>query len=167
MYYPTVHVLRLAHRPVRDKRITTHVCLVARAFGAEKVIFSGSKDPGLIARIDRIVKVWGGRFMVEHTSSYKEVIKDYKKNGWLIIHLTMYGDDFLEGIRRVLSKAAESGRVLVIVGGEKVPPEVYNLADINLSVTHQPHSEVAALSVFLDHFFQHRAFKEERKRGKT
>jgi len=35
------------------------------------------------------------------------------------------------------------------VGGAKVPGEVYGLADWNVGVTSQPHSEVSALAVFL------------------
>ncbi|HZD43535.1 MAG TPA: tRNA (cytidine(56)-2'-O)-methyltransferase, partial [Methanomicrobiales archaeon] len=41
-------------------------------------------------------------------------------------------------------------KVLVVVGAEKVPGEVYGLADYNLSVTGQPHSEISSLAVFLD-----------------
>jgi tRNA (cytidine56-2'-O)-methyltransferase len=40
--------------------------------------------------------------------------------------------------------------VLVIVGAEKVPPIIYELADYNVSIGNQPHSEVAALAIFLD-----------------
>jgi tRNA (cytidine56-2'-O)-methyltransferase len=40
---------------------------------------------------------------------------------------------------------------MVVVGAEKVPPDLYRLADYNVAVTNQPHSEIAALSVFLDH----------------
>jgi len=39
---------------------------------------------------------------------------------------------------------------LVIVGSEKMPGEVFKLADWNVSVKNQPMSEVAALAVFLD-----------------
>ena len=38
-----IYILRLGHRPERDKRITTHVALTARAFGA-KGIFVSTKD---------------------------------------------------------------------------------------------------------------------------
>ena len=40
--------------------------------------------------------------------------------------------------------------VLVIVGGAKVPGSVFQIADYNIAIGHQPHSEIAALSVFLD-----------------
>ena len=38
---------------------------------------------------------------------------------------------------------------LIIVGGSRVPTDVYEAADWNLSVTNQPHSEVAALAICL------------------
>jgi len=42
--------------------------------------------------------------------------------------------------------------LLIIVGAEKVPPQIYEMADFNVSVGNQPHSEVAALAVFLDRY---------------
>jgi tRNA (cytidine56-2'-O)-methyltransferase len=47
--------------------------------------------------------------------------------------------------------------LLVVVGAEKVPREVYDLVDANLAVGNQPHSEVAALAVFLYEFLGARA----------
>jgi tRNA (cytidine56-2'-O)-methyltransferase len=47
-----------------------------------------------------------------------------------------------------------SGPVLVVVGAEKVPFDVYERADYNVGVTNQPHSEVAGLAVFLDRLFE-------------
>jgi len=38
----------------------------------------------------------------------------------------------------------------VIVGGAKVPSEVFELSQYNLAVGNQPHSEVAALALFLE-----------------
>jgi tRNA (cytidine56-2'-O)-methyltransferase len=35
-----------------------------------------------------------------------------------------------------------------------VPGEIYGLADYNIAVTGQPHSEISSLAVFLDRFFQ-------------
>ena len=42
----------------------------------------------------------------------------------------------------------------MVVGGAKVPGEVYGLANWNVSVTSQPHSEVSALAVFLHELFE-------------
>jgi tRNA (cytidine56-2'-O)-methyltransferase len=40
----SITVLRLGHRPQRDMRVTTHVALVARAFGADAVILTVKDD---------------------------------------------------------------------------------------------------------------------------
>jgi tRNA (cytidine56-2'-O)-methyltransferase len=58
----------------------------------------------------------------------------------------MYGMPIMEKI----SAMRESGRILIIVGSEQVPAEIYHLADHNISITSQPHSEVAALAIALD-----------------
>ncbi len=44
-------------------------------------------------------------------------------------------------------------KLLVVVGAEKVPGEMYGLADYNVAVTGQPHSEIASLALFLDRFY--------------
>ncbi len=41
--------------------------------------------------------------------------------------------------------------LMIIVGAEKVPPAIYDLADLNVAAGSQPHSEVAALALLLDH----------------
>ena len=40
--------------------------------------------------------------------------------------------------------------LLIVVGAEKVPPELYGLADWNVAAGNQPHSEVAALAITID-----------------
>ena len=55
--------------------------------------------------------------------------------------------------------------LLVIVGGEKVPPGVYQMSDCNLSVSQQPHSEVASLGIFL-YELSGRKFKEKFQKAK-
>ena len=63
----------------------------------------------------------------------------------------MYG----EPVQEVTNKIRESPRdKLVVVGGSRVPSKVYQEADWNVSVTNQPHSEVAALSIFLHTLFE-------------
>jgi len=44
--------------------------------------------------------------------------------------------------------------VLVIVGSQKVPSEFFSkeTSDFNVAVGNQPHSEVAALALFLDKY---------------
>ncbi|TMI35687.1 tRNA (cytidine(56)-2'-O)-methyltransferase, partial [Candidatus Bathyarchaeota archaeon] len=37
-------ILRIGHRVYRDSRVTTHVCLTARALGADGVIIADRED---------------------------------------------------------------------------------------------------------------------------
>jgi len=133
-----ITVLRLGHRPERDKRITTHCALVARAFGAKKILYSGIQDIKFEQSIRKATTSWGGPFEVEYTKHWKAYIKAFKGT---IIHLTMYGKNAIPKL---------SKDTLIIIGGEKVPGEVYELADYNIAIGNQPHSEVAALAVFLE-----------------
>ncbi len=141
-----VAVFRLGHRLPRDSRLTTHVFLASRALGATEGIYSGHLDHGLEKSLAKAVEEWGGNFTLSYTPHWKQTLKDRMEKGWETIHLTMYGlphSTRLEEIRESPSKK------LVIVGGEKVPGDLFKLADYNLSVTSQPHSEVAALAIFL------------------
>lgn len=142
-----IAVLRLGHRVGRDVRITTHICLAARALGADKVFLSGEKDESIIRSIEGVVKRWGGKFEVEYRKDWRAVMRGWKGK---TVHLTMYGEPLNERVG-LLRKEKD---LLVIVGAEKVPSEVYRNADFNISVSGQPHSEVAALAVFLDRFFE-------------
>src|SRR3989338_5793266 len=142
-------ILRLGHRPFRDQRISTHCGLVARAFGADKIIYSGEKDDKFENSIRGVVGNFGGKFEIRHTESWKKTLSEYRKKGFKIVHLTMYGLQIQKEIRKI----KKCKKLLVVIGGEKVQPEAYQLADFNVSVTNQPHSEAAALAVFLDKYF--------------
>lgn len=141
-----IAVLRLGHRAYRDHRISTHCCLVARALGADEIIYTGQPDSEMEATVNRVNTQWGNSFTVRHAKTYKEVVKNWKG---FIVHLTMYGLPFHENIKKI----PKNKDLLIIVGGEKVPGEVYQLADLNLAVTNQPHSEIASLALFLDRYF--------------
>lgn len=139
---PSVSVLRLGHRPGRDPRLTTHVALAARALGAER-LFLHPPDPALAGRIADVARDWGGRFEVVGVDDWRRTVRQFDGP---VIHLTMYG----EPIDRVLPALAGEKRVLAVVGGAKVPSEIYRLASRNVAVGDQPHSEVAAVAVFID-----------------
>jgi len=143
-------VLRLGHRPERDKRITTHVALTARAFGADKIIIAAEEDEHVRESVEDVIRRWGGPFEIAFNPGWRKFMREWKENGGMIVHLTMYGihiDDAMPRIREELERGRD---VLVVVGAEKVPREVYEMADYNVGVGNQPHSEVAALAVFLD-----------------
>jgi tRNA (cytidine56-2'-O)-methyltransferase len=155
-----VLVLRLGHRPERDKRITTHVFLVARAFGAHGAFYSGRRDEKVEISVKKVVESWGGPFSVEYIDNWIDKIKEWRKIGGEVIHLTMYGLPINEVIQRIRESKRDK---LIIVGGEKVPNIVYELADWNVSITSQPHSEVGALSVFLHLLYMGSELKKEFK----
>lgn len=151
-----IEILRLGHRLPRDERISTHVALVARAFGADSVVYSGQHDSGLETSVERICDNWGGKtknskkFSIKYEKSHVRYLKAQKKAGFIITHLTMYGIPITEA----LPKLRTQNRILVVVGAEQVPREIYDLADFNISVTNQPHSEVAALAITLDRLME-------------
>jgi len=153
-----VVVLRIGHRPERDKRITTHVGLVARAFGAEEMLLSG-RDSHVEESLADVAVRWGGSFRLKPDVSWKGETVRWKEAGGKVVHLTMYGSNLPD----VIDEIRGCENILVVVGAEKVPAEMYDLADWNVAVGNQPHSEVAALAVFLDRLFLgqelHEAFK--------
>ncbi len=152
-----ISILRLGHRLPRDERITTHVALVSRAFGATEFIYCGQHDGSLEKSVSSIVDNWGGSLSIRHEKSYSKVINEHRKNGFIVCHLTMYGLPVL----KVIEKTENAEKMLVIVGAEQVPSEVYHLSDFNAAVTNQPHSEVAALGIFLNEVTQHRMLEEK------
>lgn len=137
-------VLRLGHRVQRDQRITTHVALTARALGAEGMLLD-SDDAGIERSISEVTQRWGGSFYVRRITNWKSEVKKWKEAGGKVVHLTMYGMNLPDVINEIVTD-----NLLIIVGAEKVPPEVYELADWNVAVGNQPHSEVAALAITLD-----------------
>ena len=148
-----IEVLRIGHRPARDKRITTHVCLVARAFGAGSVVVD-TADRSIEKTVSGVSRRFGGDFQVRTGVPWARHIRGFAGTK---VHLTMYGTSLEEAVVRI-PKAAP---LLIIVGSTKVPPLVYRLADFNVSVGNQPHSEVAALALFLDRWFQGRQLRRD------
>jgi len=68
-----IEVLRIGQRVVRDDRVTTHVALVARSFGAQK-IYMNEVNPEIKCTISDINKTWGGNFKIEIISEWKKII---------------------------------------------------------------------------------------------
>lgn len=151
-----IWVLRLGHRIARDKRVTMHVFLTARAFSASGVIYSGERDGDLEKGIRAVVSKWGGPFEVEYAENWKKTVENWKKKG-VVCHLTMYGI----GVNDCLDRIPQNKDVLVVVGSQKVTRDVFQSADFNVAIGHQPHSEVAALAIFLDRLFARKGLKSE------
>lgn len=153
---PEITILRLGHRPERDKRITTHVALTARAFGAKGIVVS-TKDPTLEESVNDVVKRFGGDFTITTGVNWRRYLEEYKGT---VVHLTMYGLPVDE-----VAPQVPDGDVLIVVGAEKVPPEVYQRADLNVAVGNQPHSEVAAVAILLDRIFKGKMLQRDYDRA--
>ncbi len=139
---PRVSVLRIGHRPGRDPRLTTHLALAARALGAERM-YLHPPDPSVEESLRRVASKWGGRFEVVPAANWRAVVREHAGG---VVHLTMYG---LE-LARLVPRLRRASSLLFVVGGAKVPSDLYRIADYNVAVGDQPHSEVAALAVALE-----------------
>ena len=69
-----ITVLRIGHRPERDKRITTHVALTARAFGAGEVLVD-TPDKELEANFESTCQRWGGNVQLRTGVNYRQEMK--------------------------------------------------------------------------------------------
>ena len=145
MVFQEIVVLRLGHRPERDKRITTHVGLTARALGAQGMLLA-SDDQKITENIKEMATRWGGNFFVKNNVNAFEEIKKWKNGGGKVCHLSMYGINLPDAV----ADLKKEKKLMMIVGAEKVPGEIYEMADWNVAVGNQPHSEIAALAITMD-----------------
>jgi len=170
-------VLRWGHRP-RDLRVTSHVALTARAFGASGFVLPDAEDKSVMRTVRRVVESWGGPFDLEMGVNWRSFVRSWRSRGGVTVHLTVYGENIESS--DVIQRIRDAKRdVLVIVGSQKVPSDFFSedVSDFNVAVGNQPHSEVAALAVFLDRLLQGRGLSREfhgaklriipSKRGKT
>lgn len=148
-----IEILRIGQRLLRDDRVTTHVALVSRAFGASR-IYMNETNPEIVDTVGRINAVWGGDFETVMIDDWKGTLREKIRDGFAAVHLTMYG----EPVHKVSRQIAKEDKILVIVGAEKVPGKVYELAKYNVAVINQPHSEIGALAVLLDRVQDGRQF---------
>jgi len=135
--------------------VTTHVALTARAFGASGFVLADVEDKSIKAKVEKVVADWGGPFTFEMGVSCKKTVTEWKKNGGIVVHLTMYGQKIDD--KDVMSQISSSQRdIMAVVGSQKVPGEFFSeeFSDYNISIGAQPHSEVAALAIFLDRLFK-------------
>jgi tRNA (cytidine56-2'-O)-methyltransferase len=154
-----VTILRLSHRIERDKRLSTHIALASRALGAKGIIYSGERDLKMEASIKKVVKNWGGDFSIRYAKSWRRFLRGWKGK---IVHLTVYGERVQDKIKSI----RKHRNILVVVGGEKVPGEVYQVVDYNIGVSQQPHSEAAALGIFLHEYFKGKELEKKFPKAK-
>jgi tRNA (cytidine56-2'-O)-methyltransferase len=140
----SIRVLRIGQRFVRDDRTLTHLCLVSRALGAES-IYLEDVEKDVLGTLHEVNATWGGSFEAVIGQPWRKVIKDSKAEGRKVVHLTMYGMP----LQDMAGELRSAEKLLIVVGGPKVPGRVYHESDYNVAVTSQPHSEIAALAIVL------------------
>lgn len=147
-----VEILRLGHRLHRDYRITTHCALVARAFGATKMYYSGFEDDKIALNLNKVNASWGGNFEVQYLKNWRSFLKQSKLDGSSIILCTMYGKN-LPDVEQEIKNIKSKSNIIIVIGSEKIPSDLLYLSTMNIAISNQPHSEVAALAVILDRIF--------------
>ena len=113
------------------------------------------KDNEVKKALEKTVTTWGGAFAFEMGRPWKQIVKEWRSKGGIIVHLTAYGENI--HISDVIERIRSLGRdVLVVVGSQKVPKEFFSsdVSDFNVAVGNQPHSEISSLAVFLDRLYQ-------------
>jgi tRNA (cytidine56-2'-O)-methyltransferase len=149
-----VVVLRWGHRD-RDKRLTSHVALTARALGASGFVLADIKDAKVKETVEKVTARWGGVFHFAMGKPWRRAVKEWRAKNGVTVHLTAYGENIQTS--DILQRIKTTGKdVLVIVGSKKVPAGFFSeaVSDFNVAVGNQPHSECSSLAVFLDRFFE-------------
>jgi tRNA (cytidine56-2'-O)-methyltransferase len=149
------YVLRLNHRYERDKRLTTHIALIARAFNARGFIYTGEEDIKLEDSINAVNNTWSTdhKFSVLYWDDWIKNLKLLLLKNVVLVHLTMYGEKIQNLQKEINQIYTEGFNIIFVVGGAKVPEIIYKMSKYNISVTNQPHSEAGALAVALDRVF--------------
>ena len=134
--------------------MTSHLGLTARALGANGMVIFGDHDPSIVETLSGVSERFGGEFTSRFEKNPMGYLKKFRMGGpdrlpGTVVHLTMYGESHSETLPRI----RRDRPVAFVVGGAKVPGELFGIADYNISVGNQPHSEVAALALFLDGWY--------------
>ena len=142
--------------------------LTARALCASGFILSDIEDKSIEKTVKGITKHWGGDFTFEMGTSWRSVVRDWKAQGGIVVHLTAYGENIQTS--NAINRIRDTGKnILVLVGSQKVPGEFYSteVSDFNIGVGNQPHSECSALAIFLDRFFEGKELTEDFEKPKV
>ncbi|HJL59480.1 MAG TPA: hypothetical protein QF802_02240 [Candidatus Thalassarchaeaceae archaeon] len=141
-----ITILRLSHRAGRDPRMSTHLGLTARVYGAKSFLLCGDQDQAILDSLNDVKERFGGGMEVRHEPSPLGFLRNFIADGGIAVHLTMYGLPYQE----VIPELNTDKPIVIVVGGAKVGREYFEMCQFNVAVGNQPHSEVAALAAFLE-----------------
>jgi len=131
-------------------RVRLNMCLTARAFGAARIVFIGSRDSRLVGYIGKLNYKWGGAFKVDFSTNAAKAIKSFNK--YKKIYLTMFGVP----LKQVEYTLKTYKNILLIVTAKDWEASLSKLTDFDVSITTQPHAQVASIAIFLHEFFNGR-----------
>src|SRR5437667_12742836 len=89
---------------------------------------------------------YGEPFEVQSGKPWKHAVRDWRAMGGRIVHLTAYGLPLPKKLSEIQDADAD---LLVIVGSEKMPGEIFRIADCTISVTNQPMNAGTTTARFL------------------
>ena len=141
-----IRIIRLSHRAGRDPRMSTHLGLTARVFGASEYILCGDNDQAILDTLNDVKERFGGKMIARHEQSPLGFLRNFIAKGGTAVHLTMYGVPYQDAILEL----PKDMPIAIVVGGAKVSREYYEMCQYNVAVGNQPHSEIAALAAFLE-----------------
>lgn len=110
-------------------------------------MYVDAADLELEQRLTRVSEQFGGDMEVRTGVDPRGLVRSSRAT---VVHLTMYGENVAGWTEDRWQALRDAPCVLVVVGSTKVPREFYEMATVNAAVGNQPHSEIAALAVFLD-----------------
>src|SRR5207245_9979725 len=100
-------VLRIGHRFFRDSRVTTHVCLTARALGADGASIADKEDKTVEATIREVGKRFGGHFSIESGKPWRKGVREWRRKGGRVDHLTAYGLSSPGGLQQIRNRSGD------------------------------------------------------------
>ena len=80
-WLPPVDVIRLGHRVDRDRRMTSHLGLTARALGANGMIIFGDRDSSIVQTLSGVSERFGGKFTSRFEKNPMGYLKKFRMGG--------------------------------------------------------------------------------------
>ena len=123
----------------------------ARALGASSITFTAQRENKQIIDLNkRVMRKWGGEFKVRFSRTIAESFKD--KRNYKIVYLTQFG----EPLNKIAHTLKAYRNLLIVVSSKESIKSIMDKSDFKVSVSRQPNSTTAALSIFLHVFFEGR-----------
>ncbi|GIS92543.1 MAG: hypothetical protein CM1200mP21_08380 [Candidatus Poseidoniales archaeon] len=98
-------------------------------FGADEVILAGEEDDSALETWNSVSHRFGGSFRLPIRAQADELAEAISDSG-TVIHLTMYGESW----KKVAGQIPKDKPAVIVVGGTKVPAEVFSIANHNVSM---------------------------------